>query len=430
MSEWAVRLPSLIAGTALIPLLFWIVWRWTDSPVCGLLSAFLAAIEPNFVFFSLEARPYAVVQVLGLLQMFVFWNVLVRPNWKNRGSWIALSAVLFYTHYTAILLLPAEIVVLLYMQLLRNWRSDYRGAAIVTDLTAIALLLLPAAPHLWAISERRDNWWLFVSVPTSLAGLEMFPMYVTPVLVAGGAVAYTFITKRRISNRWRQIGRLLILMIVVILAVVFIAYMSTKYGIAPLWMRRYMIVAATPPIIVAGLSCALPENLHVRREACLLTALVALFWTIPPWHWSDATAFYPHSEENWRDAVALIKDDDEARDWPVLVRSGLIEANGLIESNDAALREYCLLPVKSIYSLGDDRVAIPLAASMPGRIKDDDVKRLAGGDGVWLMTPGGEEVAEATLKLVKRRLERGGMRPGQETAEAFGRVWVMRVPLK
>ena len=74
--EIALRLPSLLAGIALIPLTCLAIARWTKSSSAGLLAGFLVTIDQNFLFFSLEARSYALVQLTALGHLMLFWRLL------------------------------------------------------------------------------------------------------------------------------------------------------------------------------------------------------------------------------------------------------------------------------------------------------------------------------------------------------------------
>src|SRR5690242_16483292 len=56
--EWGLRLPSLVAGTALIPLLYAVANDLWDRRT-GLMAALLGAVAPVAVWYSQEARMYA-----------------------------------------------------------------------------------------------------------------------------------------------------------------------------------------------------------------------------------------------------------------------------------------------------------------------------------------------------------------------------------
>jgi len=90
MHETIVRLPSLLAGIALIPLVYGIVVCFTSSRSAALLAAALAAIDQNFLLFSQEARSYSLVQLTGAAHMLLFWRLLIGRRWPDgSGSFSA-----------------------------------------------------------------------------------------------------------------------------------------------------------------------------------------------------------------------------------------------------------------------------------------------------------------------------------------------------
>ena len=68
LNEWSVRLPSLLAGIALIPVMHFATARLLGSRLAGLTAAAIVAFDGAlFGWYSQEARPYALVQLLAHL---------------------------------------------------------------------------------------------------------------------------------------------------------------------------------------------------------------------------------------------------------------------------------------------------------------------------------------------------------------------------
>ena len=67
-SEFAVRLPSLIAGTLVIPVLYELGRELYDRRT-GLLAAAFAAVSPLLIWYSQEVRMYEFVTLFGLLAL-------------------------------------------------------------------------------------------------------------------------------------------------------------------------------------------------------------------------------------------------------------------------------------------------------------------------------------------------------------------------
>ena len=71
-TELALRLISFLAGIAMVIVMGWIVRRLTQAWLPALLGSLLIAIDPFFVEYSQEARPYALLQLVVLIQMYFF----------------------------------------------------------------------------------------------------------------------------------------------------------------------------------------------------------------------------------------------------------------------------------------------------------------------------------------------------------------------
>jgi len=94
-----IRMPSLIAGTVTVPaigLLGALLW----SRTCGLVAAAIVTLSPFALFYSVEARAYALVTLLVTASTALLILALRRGPWW----WVAFAlaaAAAMYTHYTA-----------------------------------------------------------------------------------------------------------------------------------------------------------------------------------------------------------------------------------------------------------------------------------------------------------------------------------------
>ena len=80
-----IRLPSLLAGTALVPLAY-LIGRRTVGRTAGVVGAAILTLQPYSVFYATEARAYATVAFLAGLS-----TAGSRSPWASRcspwGSW-------------------------------------------------------------------------------------------------------------------------------------------------------------------------------------------------------------------------------------------------------------------------------------------------------------------------------------------------------
>jgi hypothetical protein len=129
-----LRAPSLVAGAATIPLTYLLGLR-TVGRAAGLVGAALTALSPFMIFYSAEARGYALMVALVLLSTLA----LLAGVDDRRGRWWvvygACSGAAVYTHYTAVFVLGAQLVWLLWAH------PAARKAALLANAAAVVAFL-------------------------------------------------------------------------------------------------------------------------------------------------------------------------------------------------------------------------------------------------------------------------------------------------
>jgi mannosyltransferase len=135
-----LRLPSLVCGVATIPLVFVVGRRLVGSPA-AVVGAGLAAISPFLVWYSNEARAYA---LLAFLVLASTWALLVALEKGGFWRWALLTVLLaaaLLTHYTALFAIGAQALWAL-------WEVRDRRERLVPLLVATGVGLLLAAAWL------------------------------------------------------------------------------------------------------------------------------------------------------------------------------------------------------------------------------------------------------------------------------------------
>jgi len=104
-----IRLPSLLAGVALVPLTY-ALGTLTAGRRAALFAAAVMALSPLAIFYSVEARPYALLALVVTATTVCLLRAL--PT-RRKGWWAAYSAlslVAVSTHLTAIFVLVAQAI--------------------------------------------------------------------------------------------------------------------------------------------------------------------------------------------------------------------------------------------------------------------------------------------------------------------------------
>lgn len=107
-SVQALRAVSLVAGTVAIPLTF-ALGRRTLGWRAGVVGAALVALSPNLIFFSTEARPYALMMTLLLASTLALLRALESQRVVWWAAYALLSCAAAYTHYVAVFVLIAQL---------------------------------------------------------------------------------------------------------------------------------------------------------------------------------------------------------------------------------------------------------------------------------------------------------------------------------
>jgi O-antigen/teichoic acid export membrane protein len=295
-AEWAVRLPSVVCGAALVPVLYGTARELFDRRT-GQVAAVLAVTAPFLVWYSQEARMYALFMLIGVAGVWAQVAALRRGTWSAFLAWGTLSALLLWTQWFALLPLAVQQLVTI-MHLWRRWRAGERPRLALRWVGSIGLtvvLLLPLVPfvmdQLAAYGERGKG----LAMP-SAAGAENSS-------VAGGLSSYSLIANLlwalggyhsddvmlRLGAMWplAMLGSLLLLgrrlqwTSATILAVALVpagALFAIGHMKRDLFELRYFILAA--PLLLILVARAATSLALSRRGLAVLVSLLAVLSTV------------------------------------------------------------------------------------------------------------------------------------------------------
>jgi mannosyltransferase len=136
---WGLRSLSAVAGVATIPVAYFVGRELRDRRT-GLLAAALVAVNPMLLWYSQEARAYALLALFCALSLLFCVRALQGGGKRDCVWWGVVSALALATHYFAVFPLIAEV----YLLARRRGRAILPGLWIVG---AAALLLVPLAYH-------------------------------------------------------------------------------------------------------------------------------------------------------------------------------------------------------------------------------------------------------------------------------------------
>jgi 4-amino-4-deoxy-L-arabinose transferase-like glycosyltransferase len=148
--EAGLRSLSALAGVATIPAIYGAGAKLI-SRRAGLSAAAIASCSPLLIWYSQEARSYALLMLFATLSLLAFAHArLPQPSARWLGAWALAASATLATHYFGVLAVVPEAVWLLWVH-----RRDRRVLLAVAAVAAVGLGLLPIA-----LSQRPQASWI------------------------------------------------------------------------------------------------------------------------------------------------------------------------------------------------------------------------------------------------------------------------------
>lgn len=340
----ALRLPSLVFGIGLVGLAVPLA-RATLGSRFAIASLAAFAVNERLIFYSQEARPYALALFCAGLSCLAWLALLRDPRSSRvRAAYLLTTAACFYAHYLFGLLILVQtahwLVHLALASRERPLRAELR--AWLPTAAILLVLLLPATPQLADLFARRAvlDW----VRPTSV--LHLLGIYFdTRVLVwTTGAALLASLASRSLTRPSRPADASLV---VLWLALPFaaIALLPPLFGIS-LSDRRYVAVALPAVPLLYGLMMTLPAR--ASRLAWLplvvfLTASASL--ALVPRYQTSGLFSDRYRSEPWARAVAALLHAHQPGE-PIFYATHFVELDAVVQGRASPEdREFSAWPV-------------------------------------------------------------------------------------
>jgi mannosyltransferase len=263
--EVGLRSLSALAGTLTVPATFQ-AGRAFASARAGLAAAAVVTVSPPLVWYSQEARSYALAVLLCAVSFAALARVLERPTGRWACIWAGASVLALATHYFAGFVVAAEAV----------WLTLRHRSSPPVRRALAALAIAAVAVGVFAIDQRRNGLSRFIGVTAPLreriqvlgkqllVGESLPWEHAAAAAVALALVAGLILTALRGSARERRavvvagsVG-LAPILVPIVLAVAGLDYLNT----------RNTLVGSVP------LACAATVGLALARARLLGPALL------------------------------------------------------------------------------------------------------------------------------------------------------------
>lgn len=387
-SEFMLRLISAISGTASVAMLYVVVAETMDRPRARW-AALLLAISPLHIWYSQEARMYALGMFLSLASTWALLAARRRRGWVRWGGYALLSAAALYSFYYAAFIIVCHG---LYMAFLA-WQARGAGAdappeapaaqgparqssaPLVKWLTSAAVTLLLFLPGLFVLIRQLTGgtWsWLAgkygrpgagdlvaTALAFSLGDTWSGPSFLRWVGMAAFALAFAAAIGQLRVDRGRLAYALRLDAGTLLWALCLCLPIGAIFVVSQLWpayLTRYLVLflPAYCAIIGKGLAALRPRALAALALLCIV-ATTAL---------SLGTLYGQPQKEEWRFVAQVI--EGEAAPWDQVL---------LVDEDASAVLQYYLrdaLPVKGVSGAVREPAelasVVDQAGPAPGRI--------------------------------------------------------------
>jgi 4-amino-4-deoxy-L-arabinose transferase-like glycosyltransferase len=304
-SAYALRSLSALFGTTTVAAVYW-TGRALATQRVALVSALLTALSPIMVWYSQEARSYALMILLTVLALGCFWRALDDQQPKWLWSWAAYSALALATHYFAVFPLVVEAVWLLGVRRPRRMVIYALLIPVVIGAALIPLLLYQRAhvPRPWTsaytvldqVKATAQSFlvgitWTSLIHRAGVAVLALLVVAALAALVRGG------------SQQEHRAGRRLAALAVVTAGLpVIVSLLGTNY-LAPRNIIYAWPVVALLVALGAGRKAAAWGSAVALATGCAICLAIVVAVPLNP----------ALQRDDWRDLLAPLREHPVAR---------------------------------------------------------------------------------------------------------------------
>ena len=328
----SLRLPSLAAGLGLLALAHPLALRIFRDRRIALLCVAVLAVDDRLIYYSQEARPYALALLCAAGSFYSYAVLLERGGRGARLAYVATTALAYYAHYLFGVVL---VVQALHFALQRPWTAA-RWRSWLGTLALLAAALAPGLGQLLSLFRRRETVdWI---APSSglLAGLEAAGELLDPVaLVTVGGLVLLAWRRRGLELPPRE-ARPGIVLLWFAVPFLLITALPTVLGVS-LLHARYLVVAAPAVPLLYGALLAMPRGGPLMRALPLVVYFgLVISLQLAPLVRRDGGPFWWFLQHGWESATNELVRGYRDGDL-ILYRTGFVELDDVVRGQASGM---------------------------------------------------------------------------------------------
>jgi uncharacterized membrane protein len=298
-SPFGMRVPSLVCSVLVLLAVYWGMRQYAFDHAHALAAMLLAAGSSMLIYYSHEARAYALLALLGTLSVGLLVRCLRKPGLAAYLLYAAVLVLLAYTHGYALLLFASQLFVLVCY---KRWKlSAIPLAAMIVAAIPLLLRVLDKT-YLPGGAGTPTNMAAVFSLVNSLSigtiGMQgvsviskpellsypnpminsMLPLVGIVILVA--LLWWSVQSYRRADPTQRQ--SMLVLWACMVLPALLALFAGSLPVADPQWLLRGLIYLWPLYAMVAAAACYSVRATAVLLPAILLVNLLSLYRCAPP----------------------------------------------------------------------------------------------------------------------------------------------------
>jgi len=400
----SMRLPSLLAGLALLAFAYPLAQRMFRDRRVALLCTATFAVNPLLIYYSQEARPYGIALLLSAASFYFYAAAIDRGSVRDHAAAVAATALTFYSHYLFGVLILVQLVHLV----VRRPPNVAAWGRWTLHWVVLAALAVPGLLQMRSLLARQEGLsWITDAGPW--AGIQIAVNQLDPI--AMGAVLATvavaaFARRTAKPPAGAHVALSLLWFVIPLLAFGLAAPLAD----VQLNHDRYLVMVTPAVPLLFGLLLSLPIGAAVWRLAPvgLFLVLVIVFRIVPQVQRTDGSSWWFYHQD-WRGAATEIAE--RYRDGDVILyRTGFVELDTVVRGTAGAMtRQFAEWPLLAHFppEREFERLALPYSATPEMMEALVPQVRKAGGRRVWLVGLDPEDSTGGSFNGLLKMTRRG-----------------------
>lgn len=308
-SEFCLRFPSAIFGALSISLVYLIGKKYVSKEV-GILSATLIIGNPFYLYYSQEARAYALFSFLALASIYYF---PISNEWKDKKKYFLATLLVPWVHAYGVFLILAQNVYVLIKFYKGNLGNEKKIFLKIWIKYQAIIILVASSWYIFFLlnTKRYLNRFKWIKPITPNDFFELFKSFIgSGEMVVEFLLIISLLLALFVKRKEKKDHHLLLLFLWPFLSIALPIFIGHLWH--PFFMGRYSIAASMVIVILilTPMDLFLKKSKKIFFSLILLAAIFNVYQTI--------NYFKTVGKDQWTKAVQMMLANDQQKSIVVL----------------------------------------------------------------------------------------------------------------